>query len=87
MPEASVASIFTERNGDKEDRLGDCCDSSLVRESLHWGSSCRPDVEDILKEGLLGFDDRLAVGRREVLGWREEAEREVHRLSPSSPTL
>jgi hypothetical protein len=60
----------TEGNGDKEDQLGDCSNSPHVRESLHWGSSCRPDVEDILKEGLLGFDDRLAVGkRRRVKCW------------------
>lgn len=42
-------------------------------------------MEDILKEGLLGFDDRLAVGKREMLGWREEAEGGAHRLSLSSP--
>lgn len=75
----------TEASGDKGDQLGDHCHSPCGREPLHWGSSCWPDVEDILKEGLIGFDDRLTVRERKILGWREEAEGEFAGFSPSSP--
>lgn len=82
---ASVSSSVTEASGDKGDQLGERCHSPCGREPLHWGSSCWPDVEDILKEGLIGFDDRLTVRERKILGWREEAEGEFAGFSPSSP--
>lgn len=83
---ASVSSSVTNR-GKRRQRgpVGGRLPQPMWKRPLHWGSSCWPDVKDILKEGLIGFDDRLTVGERKILGWREEAEGEFASFSPSSP--
>ena len=51
----------------QEDPLRGCCNDPCVRGSLHWSSSCGPDVSNALQEGLAGFDGSLAVGMRGIL--------------------